>query len=95
MYFFYPIDGPSGTQLTVFPSNTTVLRGSNVTLNCHTDANPVPNEYRFYFNGNYSGTSSSGSVEAIVKDDGVYSCVPVNKVGVGVNASINVTTVGE
>ena len=30
-----------------------------------------------------------------VKEDGEYTCVPVNKVGTGSNASVGITAVGE
>ena len=30
-----------------------------------------------------------------IDEDGVYTCVPINEVGSGHNATVNVTTVGE
>ena len=30
-----------------------------------------------------------------VDKDGVYTCVPINEVGLGQNATVSVTTVGE
>ena len=81
--------------MTLSPSNTTVLRGSTVTLNCSTDANPHSHEFQFYFNDSYLGNSSSGLFNVSVNDDGVYSCVPINIGGLGHNASLTVKTVGK
>ena len=78
-----------------FPSNATLLRGSNMSLNCSTDANPEDVTYHFYYNGNLIGNSSSGVFNVLVKEDGVYTCVAVNTVGTGDNATVIVTVVGE
>ena len=89
------LDTPSGTSLTTVPTNTTVLRGSTVSLNCSTDANPAVGVYQFYFNDTIIGNSSSGVLNITVIADGVYTCVPVNKVGAGHNATVRVTAVGK
>ena len=81
--------------MTLSPSNTTVLRGSTVTLNCSTDANPDPHEFQFYFNDSYLGNSSSGLLNVSIDADGVYSCVPINIGGLGRGASLTVKTVGK
>ena len=77
------------------PSNTTVLRGSTVSLNCSTDANPAAYVYQFYFNDSFISNSSSGLLNITVDTDGVYTCVPINKVGTGPNANISITMVGK
>ena len=77
------------------PSNTTVLRGSTVSLNCSTDANPAAHVYQFYFNDSFISNSSSGLLNITVDTDGVYTCVPINKVGTGHNANISITMVGK
>ena len=72
-----------------------MLRGSTVSLNCSTDANPDIHVYEFYFNNDSIGNSSSGVFNVTVDKDGVYTCVPINEVGSGHNATVNVTIVGE
>lgn len=81
--------------MTSDPANTTLLRDSNLLLNCSADANPEVHVYHLYFNGFLNGNSSSGMFNVIVKADGVYTCVPINTVGTGDNATVNVTAVGE
>lgn len=61
-----------------------------MTLNCKTDASPGA-EYHFYFNGKSIGNSASGVFNVTVEADGVYTCVPVNTVGTGGNATVSVT----
>ena len=95
MHTFNITDGPFNTRLTTNPSNTTVLRGSAVSLNCSTDANPDAHVYQFYFNNGYIGNSSSGVFNVTVNQDGVYTCVPINKVGSGDNATVSITVNGE
>lgn len=51
--------------------------------------------HNFYFNGNLIGNSSSGVFNVTVKEDGEYTCVPVNTVGVGSNATIHFIAFGE
>ena len=81
--------------MTMTPSNTTLLRGSGVSLNCSTDANPAAHLYYFYFIDTLIGNSSSGVFNVTVKADGVYTCVPINTVGTGNNATVSVTAVGK
>ena len=92
---FIFIDLPKALALLTTPINTTVLGDTAMKLNCSTDANPDAHTYHFYFNGNLTGNSSSGVFNISVKEDGEYTCVPVNKVGTGSNASVSITTVGE
>ncbi len=66
-----------------------------MSFHCNTDANPEDVDYQLYFNGNLNGNSSSGVLNITVKADGVYTCVPVNTVGTGDNATVNITIVGE
>ena len=77
------------------PTNTTVLRGSTVSLNCSTDANPAAHVYQFYFNDSFISTSSSGLLNISVDTDGVYTGVPINKVGTGHNTTVRITMVGK
>ena len=82
-------------MITTVPTNTTVLRDSAVLLTCNADANPSVHTYHFYFNGNLIGNSSSGVFNISVKEDGEYTCVPVNSLDAGSNASVSITSVGE
>ena len=66
-----------------------------MSLTCSTDANPDADVYQFYFNDSLIGNSSSGVFNVTVDKDGVYSCVPINKVGTGHNATVSITSVGE
>ena len=81
--------------MTLTPSNNTVLRGSTVSLNCSADANPDAHVYQFYFNDTLIGNTSSGVFNVTVDADGVYTCVPINTVGTGHNATVSMTTVGK
>ncbi len=65
-----------------------------MSLNCGTYARPEA-EYYFYFNGYSIGNSSSGVLSVTVDEDGVYTCVPINTVGTGDNATVSITAVGE
>ena len=66
-----------------------------MSFTCTTDANPPANMYHFYFKGSLIESNSSGVFNRIVEDDGLFTCVPINKVGTGDNATVNVTVVGE
>ena len=89
------LDQPSDTALTTAPANTTALRGSPMSLNCVTDANPAAHMYQFYLNDSLITNSSSGVLNITVDTDGVYICVPINKVGTGHNATVSITMVGK
>ena len=65
-----------------------------MSLNCETNASPEA-EYHFYFNGKPVGNSTSGVFNVKVEADGVYTCVPINTLGTGDNASVDVTAVGK
>ena len=82
-------------MITALPTNTTVLHNTVMMLNCSTDANPAAHTYHFYFNGNLIANGSSGMFNIPLKEDGEYTCVPVNIVGTGNNASVSITAVGE
>ena len=88
-------DLPTGTSLAADPANTTLLRESNLVLNCSTDANPDAHVYHYYLNGNVIGNSTSGVFNTTVMADGVYTCVPVNTVGTQSNSTVSITTVGK
>ena len=87
-------DPPTNTSLTINPSNTTVLNGTEVTFNCTTDANPAASNYKFFHNGSHLGSSSSGVYSRNISKDGEYSCVPENMAGVGDSATVVITVVG-
>ena len=95
LFCYLPVDAPSSTNLITVPNNTTLLRESNISLNCSTDANPDAHIYHFYLNESLIGNSSSGVFNTTVMEDGVYTCVPINTVGTGVNATVSITVVGE
>ena len=63
-------------------------------LNCETNANPEA-EYHFYFNGESVGKSTTGVLSVTVEEDGDYTCVPINTVGTGDNATVSITVVGK
>ena len=65
-----------------------------MSLNCETNASPEA-EYHFYFNGKSVGNSTSGVFNVTVEADGVYTCVPINTLGTGDNATADVTAVGK
>lgn len=71
----------------------TVLHGSRLVLRCGVDANPSAHAYNLYFNGNFIGSSSSGVLNISVKEDGEYTCVPVNKWGIWSNGSVRLNVV--
>ena len=79
-------------MITTVPTNTTVLCDSAISLSCNADANPSVHTYHVYFNGNLIGNSV---FNISVKEDGEYTCVPVNSLGAGSNVSVSVTSVGE
>ena len=95
LFCYVFVDAPSSTNLITVPNNTTLLRGSGISLDCSTDANPDAHIYHFYLNDNLIGNSSSGVFNTTVMADGVYTCVPVNTVGTGDNDSVNITVVGK
>ena len=66
-----------------------------MSLWCSTDANPAVHVYQFYFNDTIIGNYSSGVFNITVDADGVYTCVPVNEVGTGPNATASITMVGK
>jgi len=94
LFFLFVEDAPDRPTFTTVPSNRTLPRDSIMTLNCRTDASPEA-EYHFYFNGKSIGNSSSGVFNVTVEADGVYTCVPINTVGTGDSATVNVTAVGK
>ena len=65
-----------------------------MSLNCETNASPEA-EYHLYFNDKSIGNSTSGVFNVSVEADGVYTCVPLNTVGKGDNATVHVTAVGK
>jgi len=65
-----------------------------MSLNCQTNASPEA-EYHFYFNGKSIGNSTSGVFNVTVVADGVYTCVPLNIVGTGNNATVSISVVGK
>jgi len=65
-----------------------------MSLYCQTVASPEP-EYNFFFNGKFIGNSSTGVLSVSVEEDGIYTCVPTNKVGTGDNATVSITAVGK
>jgi len=89
------VDAPSSTNLITVPNNIILLRESGISLDCSTDANPDANFYHFFLNDNLIGNSSSGVFNTTAIEDGVYTCVPVNTVGTGDNATVGITVVGE
>ena len=91
--FSYIVDPPSASTLSSVPSNTTVLRGSPVSLICNTDANPNARAYVFWFSGDYIGFSNSGVLNVTIETDGVYTCFPINGIGTG-QATVSFTIVG-
>ena len=88
-------DPPENTKLTTTANTSATLKNSNVTFTCTAEGSPPPHEYRFYHKGTFLGSSSSGTFQTQVTKSGLYSCIPVNKAGVGENKSITINVVGE
>ena len=87
---------PENTQLSVGSLNTSaVLLGSTVTFNCSTSSYPSPHVYWFYHNEVFIGSNVSGFYNLKMSGSGVYSCLPVNRAGVGETATVNLTVVGK
>ena len=87
---------PENTQLSVGSLNTSaVLLGSTVTFNCSTSSYPSPHVYWFYHNEVFIGSNVSGFYNLKMSRSGVYSCLPVNRAGVGETATVNLTVVGK
>lgn len=85
---------PENTQLSVGSLNTSaVLLGSTVTFNCSTSSYPSPHVYWFYHNEVFIGSNVSGFYNLKMSRSGVYSCLPVNRAGVGETATVNNLTV--
>ena len=95
LFLYLLVDAPSSTNLITVPNNTTLLRESNISLGCSTDANPDAHIYYFYLSDNRIDNGSSGVFNTTVMADGVYTCVPINTVGTGENATVNIAVVGE
>ena len=73
-----------------------MLSGKTLSLICSTDANPINSvTYHFYFNDGYIGNSSSGVFNVTVDADGVYTCVPINIIGTGHNATVSIAALGK
>lgn len=86
---------PKGTQVTI-PSGE-VKKGERLDITCKARANPSP-EYKFYHNGKLITHTSKGlySLASVrTKDEGTYRCVPLNRLGVGPEASVTVTIATE
>ena len=95
MLCFVISDPPENTKLTTTANTSATLRNSNVTFTCTSEGNPPPHEYRFYHEGTFLGNSSSGTFQTQVTESGIYSCVPVNKVGEGEKGSVTINVVGK
>ena len=95
LFFSFFTDKPTGTSITSSPTNNTVLRNSSLVFSCRTDANPAAHIYNFYFNGTFIGVNNLGRYPVTVQADGEYTCVPLNTVGTGDNATFAVIAVGK
>ena len=93
-FIYHFLDAPTGTKLISVPRNATVLRKSLLSLICQTDGSPEI-EFCLYFNGRLIKTSESGIFHVSVTSDGSYTCVPINRGGVGKNASVSVAAIGK
>ena len=87
---------PQMTNLTIESNlkNSTVLLNNSLILLCVTNANP-PALYHLYFNESYIGNSSSGEFNDTAKGNGVYTCVPINRIGTGNDDTLNIIAVGK
>ena len=95
LFFSFFADKPTGTSITSSPNNNTVLRNSSLVLSCRTDSNPAAHIYNFYFNGTFIGVNNLGRYPVTVQADREYTCVPLNTVGIGDNATFTIIAVGK
>ncbi|XP_048588097.1 hemicentin-1 isoform X9 [Nematostella vectensis] len=82
---------PINTQLT--STKTRACVNDSITLNCTSEAQPAVHEYLFHRNGVHHQTSASGvlHLNPPLAGDHVYTCVPNNTVGTGVNKTVHIT----
>ncbi|XP_048588096.1 hemicentin-1 isoform X8 [Nematostella vectensis] len=81
---------PINTQLAT--TKTSACVNDSITLNCTSEAQPAVHEYLFYRNGVHHQTSASGvlHLNPPLAGDHVYTCVPNNTVGTGVNKTVQI-----
>ena len=73
-----------------------MLRNSSLVLSCRTDANPAAHIYNFYLHlYTFIGVNNLGRYPVTVQADGEYTCVPLNTVSIGDNATFVVIAVGK
>ena len=89
------LDAPENTSLTTTANTSVTLKNTVVNFTCTSEGNPPPHNYRFYHEMTFLGNSSSGTFQTIMLQSGLYSCVPVNKVGPGDKGDISITVLGK
>ncbi|XP_048588277.1 hemicentin-2 isoform X2 [Nematostella vectensis] len=85
---------PVRTVLLTNATSNTLLHESTVLFNCSADAVPPPTIYRFHHDGIAVAVSSDGIFlieHAQLKDSGMYTCVPENRLGEGESVTVNMT----
>ena len=91
----FSLDSPRNTNLTA-TVNPVILTNST-TLECETDASPIPLYFLIYKNDVLVKNTTNGSYvisSTVYTDSGCYSCHPVNDVGYGDNATLVLNITG-
>lgn len=90
-------DKPQHTRIVAVPDNEVTLNGT-VTLRCTAEGNPLVKSFRFYHNLTLIQDSSRNlyRIDRMTESQqGTYTCVPVNDLGDGQNATISIKVGGE
>ena len=89
---------PQSTTLKSNAENDAFFPNTSVILTCNTNARPAADHYKFYYNGELKQESSSNIYKinnTKESDSGSYKCVPVNEVGQGEEAILDITVTGK
>ena len=75
-------------------SNNVVVHPDKVVFVCETDASPPSTSYRFYHSGQLLATQNDGIfiiTNIQPSHQGTFSCIPINRLGSGEKAELNLT----
>ncbi len=90
-------DTPKDVSIRVDPDNP--KQGEMITITCNATAKPAVNNYNFYRNDTFLGSSGNGKVMVNATDckqfTGIYKCSATNTMGVSANATKSVAVKGQ